>query len=101
MPSTEINHTDASRLGFDPSRLTRVADRIREDISKGKCHGASIIAARHGEIVLNLTEGFSDLSSQKKLLPDSVFATMSVAKQFTNVLALSLVEKGLLHLHIP
>jgi len=101
MPSTEINHTDASRLGFDPSRLTRVADRIREDISKGKCHGASIIAARHGEIVLNLTEGFSDLSSQKKLLPDSVFATMSVAKQFTNVLALSLVEKGLLHLHAP
>ena len=96
-----IDENEVAKLGFDPSRLQRVEERIKEDIAKGKCHGASIIAARHGKIALDVTEGFSNLSEQKKLEPNSVFATMSVAKQFTNVLALSLVERGLLYLHAP
>ena len=63
-----IDENEVAKLGFDPIRLQRVEERIKEDIAKGKCHGASIIAARHGKIALDITEGFSNLSEQKKKL---------------------------------
>ena len=65
-----IDENEVAKLGFDPSRLQRVEERIKEDIAKGKCHGASIIAARYGKIALDVTEGFSNLSEQKKLEPN-------------------------------
>ena len=60
-----------------------------------------MLVARRGEVILDITEGYADRAENKALQRDSVFATMSVAKQFTNVLALSLVERGLLSLHAP
>jgi CubicO group peptidase (beta-lactamase class C family) len=57
--------------------------------------------ARAGHVVLEVTEGFADRKTGRRLGKDAVFATMSVAKQFTNVLALSLVERGALRLHTP
>ena len=88
-------------LGFDPERLARVKEKILSDITEEKCHGVSMIAARRGKVVLDITEGYADRENDKALATDSVFVTMSVAKQFTNVLALSLVEKGFLKLHAP
>ena len=88
-------------LGFDPERLARVKEKILSDITEEKCHGVSMIAARRGKVVLGITEGYADRENDKALATDSVFVTMSVAKQFTNVLALSLVEKGFLKLHAP
>lgn len=88
-------------LGFDAGRLARVQERIQTDIDAGNCHGVNLVVARRGQVVLNLSEGYADRAANKALAPDSVFATMSVAKQFTNVLALSLVERGLLNLHAP
>lgn len=90
-----------TELGFDLDRLQRVRASIVADIEAERCHGLSMIVARHGKIVLDITEGFADRAAGRALAPDAVFATMSVAKQFTNVLALSLVERGLLKLHAP
>lgn len=92
---------DVRALGFDPERLARVRESVRADIEAGRCHGVNMIVARRGEVVLDLTEGFADRAAGRALTPDATFATMSVAKQFTNVLALSLVERGLLKLHAP
>lgn len=89
------------KLGIDEKRLARVRDTVKADIDGGRCHGVRMLVARHGEVVLDLTEGYADRAANKPLKPDAVFATMSVAKQFTNVLALSLVERGLLKLHAP
>ncbi|MGR8920577.1 MAG: serine hydrolase domain-containing protein [Gammaproteobacteria bacterium] len=103
-PRPTVSAIDDGRLrerGFDPVRLGRVRERILADIDAGNCHGVSMMVARHGDVVLNLTEGFADKAAGKALTPDALFATMSVAKQFTNVLALSLVERGLLSLHAP
>jgi CubicO group peptidase (beta-lactamase class C family) len=88
-------------LGFDEERLARVGQTIKRDIEGGKYHGASMIVARKGKVVLDLVEGYSDRQAGRRLTPDAVFSTMSVAKQFTNVLALSLVERGALRLHAP
>lgn len=89
------------KLGFDARRLARVRDAVKADIDAGRCHGVRMQVARRGELVLDLTEGYAVRASNTPLKPDAVFATMSVAKQFTNVLALSLVERGLLKLHAP
>ena len=92
---------EVEELGFDRSRLQRVRQAVVADIEGHRCHGVAMIVARHGKVVLDITEGFADRAAGRALAPDSVFATMSVAKQFTNVLALSLVERGLLKLHAP
>ena len=89
------------KSGIDAGRLARVRDAVRSDIDAGLCHGVRLMAARRGEVVLDLCEGYAERAANKPMKPDSVFATMSVAKQFTNVLALSLVERGLLKLHAP
>lgn len=90
-----------NKLGFDTARLARVRDTVKADIDAGRCHGVRLMVGRRGHVVLDLCEGYADRAAKKALKPDSVFATMSVAKQFTNVLALSLVERGLLKLHAP
>lgn len=87
--------------GFDVERLGRVAQAIRRDIEAERYHGVALIVARGGRVVLDLTEGFADRKAGRRLGKDAVFTTMSVAKQFTNVLALSLVERGALRLHAP
>lgn len=88
-------------LGFDGERLDRVGPVIKRDIDAGRYHGACLIVARRGQVALEVVEGFADLQARRPLRRDAVFATMSVAKQFTNVLALSLVERGVLRLHAP
>ena len=87
--------------GFDEKRLARVGEAIRRDIEDGKCHGAALRVASKDGVVLDLIEGHGDRAAGRRLSHDSVFCTLSVAKQFTNVLALSLVERGLLRLHAP
>jgi CubicO group peptidase (beta-lactamase class C family) len=96
-----MNQEKSHALGFDEARLARVEQTIKRDIEANKYHGASLMVARNGSIVLDLVEGYSDRKAGRPLKRDAVFLTMSVAKQFTNVLALSLVERGALRLHTP
>lgn len=98
---TSADDNELTNLGFDPDRLARVRERALADIDAGACHGISMMVARGGRPVLNLIEGYADRAAGRALGADAVFATMSVAKQFTNTLALSLVERGLLKLHAP
>jgi CubicO group peptidase (beta-lactamase class C family) len=88
-------------LGFDPHRLSRVKDLIQRHIDQNRCDGVALRVARQGDVVLDILEGYADRAAQKRLERDSVFVTFSAGKQFTNVLALSLVERGVLRLHTP
>jgi CubicO group peptidase (beta-lactamase class C family) len=87
--------------GLDTKRLDRVGEAIRRDIDAGRVHGACLTVARHGEVILDLAEGQADKGAGRAMDRNAAFVSMSVAKQFTNVMALSLVEKGLLRLHTP
>ncbi len=100
-PIRVVGSDDVSELGFDRSRLARVREKVLADVDAGRCHGVSMIVARRGQIVLDITEGYADRQAGRALERNAVFVTMSVAKQFTSVLALSLVERGLLKLHAP
>ena len=88
-------------LGFDEARLARVGQTIIRDIEAGKYHGAAMIVARRGNVVLDIVEGYADRQAGRRLTSDAIFSTMSVAKQFTGVLALSLVERARGRLHAP
>jgi CubicO group peptidase (beta-lactamase class C family) len=88
-------------LGFDEQRLGRVRAQLESDIQTERCHGASLLVARRGQVVLDLVLGHADRAGNKKLAADSVFTSLSVGKQFTSALVLGLVERGALALSTP
>jgi CubicO group peptidase (beta-lactamase class C family) len=90
-----------TELGIDTTRLQRLSDALHEQIKSGYIHGAAMRVSRRGQVVVDFLDGFADKAANRSLQPDSVFVTMSVAKSFTTVLVLSLVERGLLRLHSP
>ena len=91
--------TNPGALGFDESRLSHVRAQLEHDVQTERCHGASLLVARRGQIVLDHTLGHADRASNKKLSRDAVFTSLSVGKQFTTALVLGLVERGALQLH--
>jgi CubicO group peptidase (beta-lactamase class C family) len=56
--------------------------------------GAAFIVARHGIIGLHEAVGFASRSANRPLQLNSVFNILSVSKAFTDVIVLSLIERG-------
>lgn len=90
--------TTASLPDVDTSRLDALTEAVRADIDAGLYYGASIQVARHGSLVLDLTEGSADAAGEKPLAEDSVFSIFSITKAFVNVLVLRWIELGRLAL---
>ena len=86
LTAVPMEHTDPAQLGFDPERLERVLGAIDTDIAAGRYDGVALCVARRGRVALRAHRGFADRTSGRRLASDAVFATMSVGKQFTNVL---------------
>ena len=93
--------TDAASLGFDSARLARVTRHVEADIAAGRCNGVALRVARHGQLVIDLCEGYADRDAGMPLEPDSVFHLMSLSKALTCVVALKLIEDGVFHLTTP
>ena len=101
LTAVPMEHTDPAQLGFDPERLERVLGAIDADIAAGRCDGVALCVARRGRVALRAHRGFADRTSGRRLAPDAVFATMSVGKQFANVVVLNRIERGDLRLMMP
>ncbi len=82
----------------DASRLEAITAAVRADIESGLYYGASIKVARHGSMVLDITDGSSDGRGTRPIVEDSVFSIFSITKAFVNVLVLRWVELGRLAL---
>ncbi|WP_100812453.1 MULTISPECIES: serine hydrolase [unclassified Microbacterium] len=82
----------------DATRLEAITAAVRADIESGLYYGASIKVARHGSLVLDITEGSSDERGTRPIAEDSVFSIFSITKAFVNVLVLRWVELGRLAL---
>lgn len=89
-----VDHAAAPAAGFDPARLSRFLDMLRQDIAARKFDGARILMARRGETVLDATLGFADRAAARPLRPDDPFAVMSLVKSWTAVAVLRAVERG-------
>jgi len=88
----------AGDLGFDVSRLARVATRIEQDVAAGRYHGAQLKVGRRGRVVLDIVHGDADRATGVRMRGHESFVSFSVGKQFTNVLVLNRIERGDLHL---
>ena len=92
---------DAHALGFDLARLERVPRRVEADIETGRCNGVALRVARHGQVVIDLCEGYADRDAGMPLEPDSVFHLLSLSKALTATVALKLIEDGVFQLTTP
>jgi CubicO group peptidase (beta-lactamase class C family) len=92
---------DALALGFDPARLARVTRRVEADIAAGRCSGVALRVARHGQVVIDVCEGYADRDAGMPLEPDAVFHLMSLSKVLTATVTLKLIEDGVFHLTTP
>lgn len=84
----------AQALGFNPEALARLGVRVQRDIDARKYDGARILVARRGVPVLDLTLGYADRETGRKLEHDAVFSIMSISKVMTAVALLRCVERG-------
>ena len=96
-----MSTANPASLGFDAARLARVPEAIAADVEAGRCDGAVVLVARHGEIVLHEAIGQADRAAGRPARLDDVYCTMSVGKQFTNTAVLQRVERGDIALTMP
>ncbi len=91
--------TDSVHSGMNTRQLARLTSAVEADIAKGVYHGAVMLLARHGEVVLDVSLGSTDVSTGRSALPDDVFRVLSVSKALTNTLVYNAIDRGLLALN--
>jgi CubicO group peptidase (beta-lactamase class C family) len=79
-------------------QLDRLAAAIQRDVDANVFDGASIVVARHGVIGLHRAIGFANRATRRPCRTDDVYKILSVSKAFTDMIILSLIERGQLAL---
>ena len=86
---------DAGGVGLSEARLRRIADRLREETSRGGVGSASILVARHGKVVLH--RGFGKLNrlpGAPATRPDTLYIVASISKPVSVCGLMLLVDEG-------
>jgi len=82
------------KAGLNVDQLNRLSAAIHQDVEADLYDGAACIVARHGMIGLHEAVGFANRAANRPLHIDDVFNILSVSKAFTDVIVLSLIERG-------
>jgi len=82
------------KAGLNGDQLNRLSAAIHGDVAADLYDGAAVIVARHGVIGLYEAVGFGDRAVNRLLRINDVFNILSVSKAFTDVIILSLIERG-------
>jgi uncharacterized protein YbbC (DUF1343 family)/CubicO group peptidase (beta-lactamase class C family) len=95
-----LPETGPAALGFDPARLDRVTEAVRESVAKGEVPGAVVLVGRHGRIALAATVGNrAVVPAVEPMTRDTVFDLASLTKPVaTATSVVKLVEDGKLRL---
>jgi CubicO group peptidase (beta-lactamase class C family) len=80
--------------GLNMEQLKRLSAAIHRDVEVNLYDGGAVIVARHGIIGLHEAIGFADRTANRPCRIDDVFNILSVTKAFTDVIVLSLIERG-------
>jgi CubicO group peptidase (beta-lactamase class C family) len=91
---SESRARNLKEVGFSPDRLQRLSVAIHGDVDANRYDGGAILVGRHGAIGLDEAIGYADRASNLLCRSDSVFKILSVSKAFTDVIILSLIERG-------
>src|SRR5690348_1377529 len=91
----------ATRLGFDPGRLTRIDSALQGAVDRGEIGGAVALVLRNGQTVYERAFGWSDREANRRMTTDAIFRIASQTKALTSVALMSLVEEGKIALGDP
>src|SRR6476620_1958368 len=86
---------------FNPQKLDRVGDFLREQIAQGKVPGAILLIQQHGKPVYYEFLGVQDVVSKAPMTDKTIFRLFSMTKAITSVAAMMLVDEGKLKLEDP
>src|ERR1700686_4630559 len=86
---------------FNPQRLERVGEFLRDQIANGKIPGAILLIQQHGKPVYHELLGVQDVISKQPMTDQTIFRLFSMTKAITSVAAMQLVDEGKLKLDDP
>jgi CubicO group peptidase (beta-lactamase class C family) len=86
---------------FNPEKLARVGDYLRDQVANGKIPGAIILIQQHGKPVYQEFIGVQDVVSKKPMTDQTIFRLFSMTKAITSVAAVMMLEEGKFKLDDP
>src|SRR3954469_3709499 len=86
---------------FNPQKLERVGDFLRDQVAQGKIPGAILMIEQHGKPVYHEFFGVQDVASRQPMTDQTIFRLFSMTKAITSVAAMMLVDEGKLVLDDP
>ena len=86
---------------FNPEKLARVGDYLRDQVANGKIPGAIILIQQHGKPVYHEFIGVQDVVSKKPMTDQTIFRLFSMTKAITSVTAVMLLDEGKFKLDDP
>jgi CubicO group peptidase (beta-lactamase class C family) len=86
---------------FNPQKLQRVSDYLRDQVANGKIPGAILLIQQHGKPVYREFFGVRDVATRLPMTDDTIFRLYSMTKPITSVAAMMLVDAGKLNLDDP
>jgi len=86
---------------FNPQKLERVGDFLRDQIANGKIPGAILLIQQHGKPVYHEFFGVQDVVSKQPVTDQTIFRLFSMTKAISSVAAMMLIDEGKLKLEDP
>jgi CubicO group peptidase (beta-lactamase class C family) len=86
---------------FNPQKLAKVGDYLRDQTAAGKIPGAIVLIQQHGVVVYHEFFGVRDLATKQPMTDDTIFRLFSLSKPITSVVAMMLVDEGKIKLDEP
>src|SRR6516162_7241693 len=79
---------------FNPQKLEKVGDYLRDQIANGKIPGAIVLIQQHGKPVYHEFFGVKDVASNLPMTDQTIFRLFSMTKAITSVAAMMLLDEG-------
>ena len=86
---------------FNPQKLEKVGDYLRDQIANGKIPGAIVLIQQHGKPVYHEFFGVQDVVSKQPMTDQTIFRLFSMTKAITGVAAMILLDEGKFRLDDP
>jgi CubicO group peptidase (beta-lactamase class C family) len=86
---------------FNPDKLARVGDYLRDQVATGKIPGAILLIQQHGKPVYHEFFGVQDVVSRKPMTDQTIFRLFSMTKAITAIPAMMLLDEGKFSLDDP
>ena len=86
---------------FNPQKLERVGDYLRDQAATGKIPGAILLIQQHGKPVYHEFFGVRDVATKLPMTDDTIFRLFSMSKPITSVVAMQLIEESKFSLDDP